>query len=153
MAWREIYEQDLVTQISGAELDAIRQAVLAEGQADPVLPTIQQVTGEVRGYVAGCAANTLGAEGTVPEELIGHAVAIVVMRIMGRPAAAIIDSKSGARADAAATALSVLRDVAACKFKIAQPETPTTESVASTGPRFSTTRRTRNFDGCSQDGV
>jgi len=50
MAWITITESDLLTAISGDELASFREAALADAQADPVAPTIAQVTDLVRGY-------------------------------------------------------------------------------------------------------
>lgn len=153
MSWRAITEADVLTQISGAELEAIRAAALADDQDDPVAPTITQVTMEVRGYVAGCTENQLDADETkIPEELVGHAVALFVEKFIGRPAGLSIDP-AGVRERAVARAHSVLRDVSKCDFKIVQPETPTTEEISSPGPKFGT-RRPRRFDReISQDGI
>lgn len=129
MSWRAITEDDLKTQISGDELSAVRDAALADEQEDPVQPTIDQVTKEVRGFVAACSRNVLDADAAkVPDELIGYAVAIVVPRLMGRLAGLAID-KEEVRKTAASNALSVLRDVAACDFAIEQTEDPTTATV------------------------
>jgi hypothetical protein len=154
MAWKRIYEADLLIQISGDELEAIRAAALAENQADPVIETIDQVTREVRGFVAACAANSLDRDKLkIPDELIGHAVAIIVPRLCGRVAGLAID-KEKVRSDALKTAMAVLQAVAACKFAIVQTETPTEEEVGAAEPRFPTTERTRRFDReSSQDGI
>src|SRR5688572_3926612 len=113
--WVAITEADLLTQISGDELEALREAALAVAQADPVQPTIDQVTNYVRGRVAACDSNTLGAGNTIPDELLAHAVSIIVYRLMMRPAAATIDDKGGSRKDAHDAAERILKDVAACE--------------------------------------
>lgn len=121
MSWITITEDNLLTRISGAELDSLRDAVLAVGQADPIAEIISTVTKEVRGYVAACARNSLGAAGTVPEELLGAALDRIVWEIMKRPAATIIDGND-ARKDANAAALALFKDVAACRFELEQPD-------------------------------
>jgi hypothetical protein len=154
MAWKRIYEADLLIQISGDELEAIRAAALAENQADPVIETIDQVSREVRGFVAACAANSLDRDKLkIPDELIGHAVALIVPRLCARVAGLAIDREKERKA-AADRAMHVLQAVAACKFAIVQTETPTEEEVGAAEPRFPTTERTRRFDReCSQDGI
>ena len=136
MAWRAITEADVLTQISGPELEAIRAAALGSGQVDPVQPTLDLVTREVRGYVAGCARNRLGAAGTVPDELIGHAVSLAVMRIMPRAAGLVIGEQ---REKAAADARAALKDVAACRFAIEQPATESTEETGGGDVEMATT--------------
>ena len=59
MSWSAITEAEIVTHISGDELEALRAAALADGQEDPVDPSITQVTDEVRGYVAGTLLGVL----------------------------------------------------------------------------------------------
>ena len=79
MSWITITEAHVLTQISGAELSALRTAALAALQADPVQPSIDQVTAEVRGYVAACKSNTLDTTtSTIPDRLLRHAIALVV---------------------------------------------------------------------------
>lgn len=134
MSWRAIIEADLKTQISGDELAAVREAALAENQEDPVQPTITQVTKEVRGFVAACTQNVLDANPLfVPDELIGHAVAIIVPRLMGRVAGLAID-KDDTRKNALNTAMGVMRSVAKCEFVIVQTEDPTEEETVGTPP-------------------
>lgn len=143
MSWRAITEADVLTQISGDELAAVRAAALQALQADPLAPTITQVTKEVRGFVAGCSRNVLDADGAkIPDELIGFAVAMIVPRLMARVAGLSID-KDEVRRGAQKDALAVMGKVASCDFAIEQTDTPTT-AVVNTGSVqviSSTTRR------------
>src|SRR4051812_33234539 len=141
MSWRAITEADLLTRISGPELAAIRAAALGVAQADPVQATIDQVTLEVRGRVAACRANTLGAGDTIPDELLSHALALIVMALMPRAAGLVIDG-DGARKDAADWADKILRDVAKCEFAIEQPEDPSTQVLSSPSPSICGDRKT-----------
>ena len=141
-------EADLLTQISGPELEAIRAAALGTGQVDPIQPTLDLVTREVRGYVAACANNTLGAAGTLPDELIAHTVALAIMRIMPRAAGLVIGES---REKAAEAARAVLRDVAGCRMALEQPATASTEVIGAPSP--SVTARDRYFKRSDQDGL
>lgn len=154
MSWRAITEADLLRKISGDELAAVREAALAEEQADPVAGTLTGVTTLVRGYVAACANNSLDADlTTIPEELLDAAVALVVPRLMSRVAGLSID-KDKVRRDEAEEAQVLLREVAACRFAIEQPATVSTQEIASPSPAFPATRRVRRYDReCSQDGI
>jgi hypothetical protein len=129
MSWLAITEDHLLTRVSGAELDALRDAALAVGQDDPIAEIIATVTREVRGYVKACASNSLGADGMIPDELLGAALDRIVWEIMKRPAATIIDADS-ARKDANAAAIALFKDVAACRFELEQPDGAT---AANTG--------------------
>jgi hypothetical protein len=151
MAWIEITEAQLLTKISGPELESVRAAALADGQADPVQPAIDQVTREVRGYVAACAANELGDGDTIPDELLEAALALLAIRFLSRAAGLSIDGEDNPRMKAAEQAKTLLRDVAACRFAIVQPETVSDEVVGSPSPSFGT--RCREFTRRKQDGT
>lgn len=149
MAWITLTEAHLLTKISGPELAQIREAALGEGQVDPVQPTLDQVTREVRGRVAACARNRLGAGNTIPDELLDAALSLAVLRFEGRAAGLSIDENS-VRANAARSAESLLRDVARCEFSLEQPDSVSTEVIAAPAPSFGT--RTREFTRERQDG-
>lgn len=150
MSWRIITEADLLRQISGAELDSLRGAVLGD-QDDPVQPSIDDVTAEVRGYVAASGAELDTDTNTLPDRLIGAAVAKIIITIMTRAAGTMIDPE-GARAKAADNADRLLRDVAAKKFSIADPSTGA-ESHDAIRPRYTSTRTARKFSRTSQEGL
>lgn len=150
MAWRAITEADLLNQISGDELSAFRAASLGTAQADPVTGAISQVTAEVRGYVAANAGNHLGTAGTVPEEVIVHAVALVVLRVPARVAGMLMDGES-VRRDAAKVARKFFEDVARGLIAIVQPTVASTEVVGAPMPSIKT--RGNSFQRVDQDGV
>lgn len=127
--WRIITEADLLKQISGAELDALRSAVLGD-QPDPVQPSIDDVTAEVRGYIAANSKNDLdGSAAKIPDRLIASAVSLIIIQIMTRAGGTLIDPE-GARQKRADEARRLLRDVASGAFSIADPVTGT-ESTGS----------------------
>lgn len=130
MAWRAILDSDLKTRLSGSELQGFRAAALGTAQIDPVQPIIEQITDLIRGYVAACADNILGATGTIPDELMGPAIDLIVPEMSKRCAGVILDPK-GLREKAADTALSILRDVASCDFTIGIATTPGVEPLGS----------------------
>lgn len=143
MAWIQITEADLLTGISGPELEAVRVAALGENQVDPVQPAIDQVTREVRGRVA--VKNPVGDGNTIPDELLAHAVAIIVMRLPLRAAGLVIDPEDE-RSKAAARAESVLKDVALGSFKIEAPATVSDEEIGAPGPSIKPRDRNRTRD-------
>lgn len=146
MSWAVITEADVLTQISGAELEALRAAALAVDQDDPVQPSIDQVTAEVRGYVAACRANTLDTTaGKIPTRLMAAACAMVVAQIIARVPGYELDEKKKAALDRAER---LMKLVASCSFAI---EDPTTGNESSPSPRI--TKRTRTFDQANQDGI
>jgi hypothetical protein len=146
MSWVVLTEAHLLKHISGDELTALRAAALAAGQADPVQPSIAEVTAEVLGRVAACRSNTLDADSTkIPDRLIGAACAKVVAVIIGRIPGYELDAK---KVRALESADRLLRDVASCDFAIDDPATGD-ESA----PSPAITARTKNFDRASQDGI
>lgn len=147
MPWITVTEDDLLTVMNGKELDAYRAAALADGQPDPVAPTISQVVDLVRGYVAACKTNSLGEGNTIPSKLLAPALDLIVVRIPQRVGR---DPKQG-RKDSAATAITLLEQVAACKFDVESPATPAAES--SNVPRPLISRPKRHFDRASQSGL
>lgn len=153
MAWRAILESDLKTRLSGAELSGFRAAALGTAQIDPVAPIIEQVTDLIRGYVAACASNGLGADGTIPDELMGPAIDLIVPEMSKRCAGVILDPK-GLREKAADTAMSILRDVARCDFSIGIADPPGEEELGSDAfTRPSICARERMFGRYLSDGI
>jgi len=109
--------------LSGAEYNALKSAALNSGQDADTLVTelLARVTQEVRGYVAGCKANLLGADGTIPDETEDSALALFVYRFISRlpNMKSLLDER---RVKSYEDALTHLRQVAACKFGIVPPE-------------------------------
>ena len=89
MSWRLITEDDILTRLSGVELDAYRNAVLDPAQPDPIADATDQVTSRVRGAVA--VKYLLGDSGTIPESLLGPALDILIIDIMSRAGGMITD--------------------------------------------------------------
>ena len=135
MSWITLAEADVLTVLSGPELEGYRAAALAQGQDDPVQPAIDDVTEEVRGFVAACAKNTLGPIGTIRSRLKTTALDLLAVRIPLRVARS---PKSG-RKDAAERSEARLKLVGECKFSIADPtsdEGTSAESESSPSPSF-----------------
>lgn len=122
MAWIAITEAHLLAVISGAELEGLRNAALADGQADPVAPTISRIVDRIRGDVASSGKYDLDVDSAkIPDRLLDAALALILMRFMSRPAAAVIDDAAGTRAKAAASAERLLERVAAGDYAIEDP--------------------------------
>ncbi|MCW5559874.1 MAG: hypothetical protein KIT22_18810 [Verrucomicrobiae bacterium] len=147
MPWIAIGEDDVLTVLSGKELDAYRAAALAEGQPDPVIAVIAQVVDLVRGYVGAWSGNVLGEGNTIPSKLLATALDLISVRIPQRVGR---DPKQ-VRKDAAASAITLLEQVAAGKFNIESPATPAAELSYSPRPKIS--RPTRRFSRADEDGL
>ncbi len=140
--WTEIAESDVITKLSGPEIAAMKTAALQAAQTNPLPGVIAQVVLEIRGYVAACPNNTLGDGSTIPNELLGAAISRIRFELATRlPVASLLtEDRRAANRDA----LTLLRDVAACKFLVVQPETadddqaggPAVENVSTTTKRY-----------------
>ena len=130
MSWRVITEADLKTRISGAELETLRAAHLAEGQDDPIPALIAQVTSRVRRACATPGTITMGAAGTIPEDLLSEALDLIVRELMKRPGYIADDALTKTRLAAADSADTQLRRVAEGKETIENAD-PTDESSSS----------------------
>ncbi len=147
--WRLLTEADLLTRLSGTELESFRAAALGDGQDDPVEFILEQTADEVRGYIAANSANVLGAPGTLPSKLMSTAVDLALVPIMTRAAGLMLDP-ADARMKAKEAALQRLRDVARGFFAVEEPEEPDADE-APAAPKPSYAGRTRTFS--DQSGV
>jgi len=152
MSWRAITESDLLTRMSGPELEAFREAALGDTQGDPVSSVITQITNTVRGYIAACDRNTIGAAGAIPETLLGTALDLILIEIQTRAAGILIDPEE-IRRQKMDRAERLLRDVAACRFAIEQPESGDETEEVFGGNSPAVTEPTRIFDRTSQEGI
>lgn len=150
MAWRRITESDIVTRISGTELETFRSLLLGEGQDDPVDYYIDQVTDLARGSIAGNPSNTLGAAGTIPQKLIGPCVDLIVIEIMKRCGGVLVDPND-ARKEAARTAMQIFQRVEKGLFAIEEPEEASDETHGMPSPSIS--GGTAKFRRDQQDGI
>ncbi|MHB9005464.1 MAG: phage protein Gp36 family protein, partial [Limisphaerales bacterium] len=84
MAWRSLTAEDVLTRLAGVELEAYRTAARADGQVDPLTEILAGVVAEVRSRIAAGSGNQLGAEGTVPDAVRHHGLAMVRFRLITR---------------------------------------------------------------------
>jgi len=141
MAWIPVTEALLLTAISGDELTGLREAALGDGQADPVAPTIARIVDRVRGDIATSGKYLVPADTSlIPDRLLDAALALIVMRFMSRPAAAVIDDAAGTRAKAAAAAERLLERVAQGNFAIQDPDSGAEPSGSAISTVSSNTR-------------
>jgi hypothetical protein len=133
MSWTTITIETLKTRNAGAEVTALQESALGDGQSDPVLEVIQQVVDEVRGYV-DAGGFSLGAGATVPGRLLLAAVNRIRFEAATRlPGGALLDQD---RREANSQAIALLQRVADGKFSIEAPETVSDETSGATTPRI-----------------
>lgn len=129
MAWRTVTEQDLLQKFSSDELEALRSAGLASGQADPIAGHIEQLVNFVQGFIAANPANTVGEAGTLPERLILPAIDYLVVEVSSRVAGLLIDLNN-TRVQARKDALALFDRVANNRYAVEQPATAGVENDA-----------------------
>jgi hypothetical protein len=131
MSWITLTENDVITKLSGPEIAAMKTAALQAAQSNPLTEVIAQVVKEIRGYVAACASNVLGSGETIPDELAGTAISRIRFELATRlPVASLLTQP---RTDANNQALTLLRDVAACRFMVIAPADAAADQVGGSG--------------------
>lgn len=145
MAWISIDESDVQSRLAGAELAAFKTRALAAGQTNPLPEIITQTIDEVRGYVA--VRNSLEEGEKIPSKLKSATLALIVFRLITRLPLQV----SQDRRDENDRAQDLLKEVAAGRFRVEEPETTSSESIASQRP--SITEPERNFTRDDQDGI
>lgn len=146
--WISISESDVLTVLSGPELEAYRNAAKAVGQADPVAPTIAQVTALVRGYVGAWGRNRLGESGTIPEKLLAPALDLIALRLPQR----VRVNPNEVRKLNAQAALRLLEQVANGHFDIEEPLSLSDESPSG-GAQPTISARPPQFRASQQEGA
>lgn len=142
MPWISVTESDVKDRLSGPELTAYKTAALATGQTDPLPGIITQTVNEARGYIAACTQNKLGTGETIPDKLLQSVVAIVRYRLITRlpmNAGSLLETRRVEYDDA----MRLMREVAACRFAVEEPESVSTETMRSVAAEVvtKTTRR------------
>jgi hypothetical protein len=136
MAWRALTTVDVQTGLSAQEIQAVTTYALAPGQTDPTPSVIASTMNQVRGYVAAKFGGTpIGAEGTIPDELVDSAIDIAVWKLVLRFPGKLM--ANDARKTKYETALAQLKDVARGLFIVEMPTTPTAATVGVVLPSIS----------------
>ncbi len=152
MSWIALTPDSVLSALSAPERQGITTAALAEGQTADGLLSVQiaETIDEVRGYVAACSNNKLGPAGTIPPRLKATVLFLLRYRIFSR--VPLLDSLLGkSREEEWKNAQTLLRDVAACRFAVEDPQGDATSGTQANRPSIS--ERPLYFDRDSQDGI
>lgn len=149
MSWISVTVADIATRLADPELDAARNALVAAG--DPLPDIVSAVVAEVRGYVGACRTNRLGPAGTIPDELLNAALALIRGRLLSRLPVTSLDTD--ARRKEVDSAERLLREVAACRFVVSLPAEPAPAGDIPAPPRPSWSARPREFSRRQTDGA
>lgn len=143
--WITLSIADLQQKLSSGELDAVRSASLANGQADPVAEVIGGVVAELRGRLRNKTPLEAGA--TIPEAWKQNALAVISHKLCLRlPSKLMSTDQRKLDYDNAILALSQLGPIL--------PESPVVaDTVQTSAPSPAFNSRTYVFDRDSQDGL
>lgn len=114
MPWITLTPDDLQGRLTAGEIATLTAVA---GNGDTLQRVIDEVTDEVRGYAG--SAGPVGTDGTIPSETKNAALSLVVLRYLSQTPSSKLITET--RTKAAETALTLLRDVAVGKFRIAPP--------------------------------
>jgi hypothetical protein len=148
MSWFKLEAKHVLEQFNSDERSAIAGVQVNDGLPGIIL----SVTKEVRGYVA--KRNPVSSDLTlIPDELKGTAIAIVRYRFLNAiPGGEALLTET--RRDENKAAVRLLELIAKGDGPaIEEPTTASDQEVDAPAPRFSSTRRTRRFNDCNQDGI
>lgn len=149
--WTALTPADLDDYLVARQVAALRTKALADGQTDPILDILADITAEVRNYIRGCASNTLSTDPTtIPAELRRHAAALAIEAAQPRLNLPLTEDQR----TAATNARALLRDVAACRYPVTSPSSPQalpTDQGLTARPTISARPHTYTRD--HQDGI
>jgi hypothetical protein len=133
MAWIELTEPDITARLSVNELETWNDAGQDAGSEISRIPgIIIQAVGLVRGRVASCRDNQLGAAGLIPEELLWAAATLAKYMMLNSIPASGQDVSEG-RKEEERQAYSMLDQAAKCELLITGDDSiATANQVSST---------------------
>lgn len=113
MAWRKVFEADLISALSLKEIDSFRTS--AEFEHDPVDQLLAGVVAKVRGYIRASRTVALDPdESTIPEALVSDAMDYLRYEILTRMNVVVNESRTKAYERAVET----FKEVANGTFKV-----------------------------------
>ncbi|MDR2981861.1 MAG: DUF1320 domain-containing protein [Puniceicoccales bacterium] len=150
MAWISLTVERVASRLTGPEMDAVESAAKDPRQPDPLKEVVEFTVNEIRGRVKACRKNKLGPAGTIPDQLVGTALAIIRFRLLSRlPVPAL---NTPAREKEYDDAIKLLADVASCKFALEVPDELGPEQMPGGGSPH-VRSRPRIFSRKKQSGI
>lgn len=130
-AWITIAVTDLNDYLVGAQVNALRTAALASGQADPFNAVMPAVAARVRAEVQGCKTNQISATAnTVPPDLKRETIMLILEAMQARLPTLKLTEDQQRQIE---RAYEYLRRVAKCEVPIEQPSDPLSPSNVQQG--------------------
>jgi hypothetical protein len=153
MSWIVLTQALIQGRMSAPEYSAFTSAAIQVSQTpDQILADeINRVTKEVRGYVGSSGKVALGAEGTIPDELEAASLTLLRRNLATRlPRMKSLFDETRQRE--LSDAMTLLRDVAAYRFRVIADTVEATDQPAggavklvSSRPRVATPRKLRGL--------
>jgi hypothetical protein len=148
--WRAITTDDLYSGMNEREITAVRTTALNDGQSDPVVEVISQVTLTIREAIRSCKDNRLSPDSTeVPEAAILHAVPIIRHRLGTRFGGLIKNGED--RLEEYREANRYLKAVASCAHAVERWGDDEDAPAPKPGPTIQA--RSRRFTRDDQEGI
>jgi hypothetical protein len=127
MAWITLTDKDAASRFAIYEWEAMTATARESGVGDVIQRSIDRVTARVRSYVRSCHQNTLGPDGTIPNELHSAATALLMEDIATNlPASGVIMDEG--RRMTVSEAKTELRMVAKCELLVALSDTTSNDT-------------------------
>jgi hypothetical protein len=123
MAWVYLTDKDAATAFVEHEWQALTASARDSGAGDVVEKAIARVVARVRMHVASCDRNALGPAGTIPEELVSSALALLVEEMATSIPASAVTLDEG-RQRRISEAKVELKAVMNCELSVEQPTAP-----------------------------
>jgi len=119
--WITLTTEKARAAMAAGEWDQFADGALTAGGADPVVQGVRVITAAVRGAVQASGKNTLGPAGTVPPELEGEALMLLLENLSTRiPNSGIVWDE--VRKNRLSEAKSILTEVREGKYRVTTPE-------------------------------
>lgn len=123
--WITLTVEDFFDRLTAAEVNTLRTTQVEAGQEDPAAEALRRAINEARGYLGARPGATMGPDGTIPAQVEGPVMDLARYRLCSRLAVGRVGSTllTEAREQEYKDALRLLRDVAAGKYAVEDPET------------------------------
>ena len=129
MAWITLTDKDAASRFAIYEWEAMTATARDAGVGDVIQRSLDRITAKIRMYVRSCHQNTLGPDGTIPNELHSAATALLMEDIATNlPASGVIMDEG--RRETVRKAEEMLRDVAKCVLLVALSDTTSNDTPA-----------------------
>lgn len=123
--WKAVTEADMQRTCMSPMLDALRQEVLAVGQADPLTGAIEDAVAETRAAVESCDENVAASDTTTVPPSLRAATCWIALAYLQKRISTLRLTQD--QKDEIEEARGILKEVAACDRAVARASDPLAE--------------------------